>query len=76
MTIENEVEIPSYVTDDVLGRIKEMIGNGEIHPKHYACDMTAEMAAGAPVGEVILNASRRKSLGDKGSIYRKLFPYD
>ena len=73
MAIE-DIPIPGYVTPEILDNIQSMIMRGEIHPRHYMCDMTAEIAAGAPVGQATINAARRKDSGDTGSIYDKLFP--
>ena len=74
-----EVQVPEYITPIMLERIKEMMERGDIHPRHYSCDMTAEMAAGAPMGKALEEMVRRNGLKANDpkvadSIYQKLFP--
>ena len=74
-----EVQVPEYVTPIMLERIKEMMERGYIHPRHYSCDMTAEMAAGAPMRNALEEMVRRNGLKATNpkvvdSIYQKLFP--
>lgn len=67
------VVVPEYVTQKMLERIEGMIRQGEIHPRHHLCDMTAELAAGAPRTEALEQMIRRTALGQTDSIYQKLF---
>ena len=67
-------QVPEYVTSDILERIKVMMADGKINPRHYLCDMTAEIAAGAPPKEVIEQMIRRNACGKTYSIYQRLFP--
>lgn len=73
MVKEYEVQVPEYVTPSILNRIKEMMTQGRIHPRHHLCDMTAEIAAGAPKKAALEYMIRRTLLKETDSIYQKLF---
>ena len=74
MVKKYKVQVPEYVTPTILERIKEMMEQGKIHPRHHLCDMTAEMAAGAPMKEALEHMVRRTTLKENYSIYQQLFP--
>jgi N-methylhydantoinase B/oxoprolinase/acetone carboxylase alpha subunit len=74
MVKKNNVEVPEYVTLEMLERIKEMMAKGQIHPRHHLCDMTAEIAAGAPMKDALEYMVKRSALKATESIYRQLFP--
>ena len=74
MTKKYEVQLPEYVTPSILNNIMVMMEQGRIHPKSHACDMTAEIAAGAPLKEALEQMVRRNALDETASIYQKLFP--
>lgn len=69
-----EVQVPEYVTTEILERIKEMMEQGQIHPRHHLCDLTVEIAAGAPMKEALEQMVRRTTLKATNSIYQQLFP--
>ena len=69
-----KTEVPEYVTSTMLECIKEMMEQGQIHPRHHLCDMTAEIAAGAPKKEALEQMVRRTVLKATESIYQRLFP--
>lgn len=73
MVKEYEVQVPEYVTPNILERIKEMMEEGKIHPRHHLCDMTAEIAAGAPKKAALEHMVRRTILKATDSIYQRLF---
>ncbi len=72
MVKEYEMQVPGYVTPIILERIKEMMMQGRIHPRHHLCDMTAEIAAGAPKKAALEQMVRRTVLKETDSIYQKL----
>lgn len=77
MVKEYKVQVPEYVTPEMLDRIKEMMEQGKIHPRHHSCDMTAEIAAGAPMAKALEQMVRRASReATDYSIYQRLFPQD
>lgn len=69
-----ELQLPEYVTPEILEHIKVIMQEGKIHPRHHLCDMTAEIAAGAPTKEALENMVRRTALNATDSIYQQLFP--
>ncbi|MDP3699111.1 MAG: tetratricopeptide repeat protein [Nanoarchaeota archaeon] len=73
MVKEYRIQVPEYVTPSMLDRIKKMMAKGRIHPTHQLCDMTAEIAAGAPMKEALEQMVRRTVLKETDSIYQKLF---
>ncbi|GEM_PF-4458225 len=66
--------LPHYVTSIILERIKVMMEDGKIHPQHHVCDMTVELAAGAPLKEALEEMVRRNERSETHSIYQELFP--
>lgn len=69
-----EVQVPEYVTPGMLENIRAMMEQGLIHPRSNSCDMTAEIAAGAPLKEALEEMVRRNERNDTLSIYQQLFP--
>ena len=74
MEKEYEIELPEYVTTRILKRIRVMMEQGRIHPRNHSCDMTAEIAAGAPLREALEHMVRRAASNQTDSIYQQLFP--
>ena len=74
MVKKYEVQVPEYVTPSMLENIRVMMKDGKIHPRHHVCDMTLELAAGAPLHEALEEMVRRNERNDTNSIYQKLFP--
>ena len=68
------VQLPEYVTPTILECIKEMMAQDQIHPRHHLCDMTAEIAAGAPLKQALEEMIRRTGLNATSSIYQQIFP--
>ena len=57
-----------------LNSYRAMMEKEQIHPRHHLCDMTAEIAAGAPPKEALEQMVRRTDLKETYSIYQLLFP--
>ena len=68
------VRVPEYITPVILERIAAIMEEGKIHPRHHVCDMTVELAAGAPRKEALEHMVRRTALNATDSIYQQLFP--
>ncbi len=68
------VRVPQYITPAILERITTLMEEGKIHPRHHVCDMTVELAAGAPLKEALEEMVRRNERNDTLSIYQRLFP--
>ena len=74
MDIELKLLTPRYVTPIMLECIGKMIKRGDINPRHYMCDLTAELAAGATLKDATIESARRFGAGEiHYSIYRILF---